>query len=359
VRIESSVTSVSWIPSEAVTGLVLKGTFDSGLAHYDEPPPERIASRDALEALRERDGFRFANHLAAWIETDADGHVVDGGYCGGGLITTTTVRLAKFRATFAPLALPDIHHEPQAGVDPERSVEGRVETMRFVQTTGGHTGLPAPRRVSRPPFVQLRAPTVWTTLALTICADGTSSFEVVGASKFPRHWVYDDRGEIAAKVGLAQFKDWYRTAFGKYTPWGDRDSPALVTAVESALERRLSTTIMAGDEKPEIRSIKRGRYLVRQGDPGTDLFLVLDGVLSVQVDADPISELGPGAILGERAVLEGGVRTASLQARTDVRVAVARADQIDPDALLRLRAGHRNEPAAGGSGSSRRRNPSR
>ena len=356
MRVASSITSISWIPSEAVTGPVLKGTFDSGLAHYDEPPPERIAGAEGigheLERLRDDDRFRFANHLAAWIEVDdgTDGpRIVDCGSSGGGIITTTTVHLAKFRATFEPLALPDIRHEPQVGPD----------SVRFVQTTGGHTGLPAPRRVSKPPFVQFRAPTVWTTLALTICADGTSSFEVVGASKFPRHWVYDDRGEIAAKVGLAQFKDWYRTAFGKYTPWGDRDSPALVTAVESALERRLSTTIMAGDEKPEIRSIKRGRYLVRQGDLGTDLFLVLDGVLSVQVDADPISELGPGAILGERAVLEGGVRTASLQARTDVRVAVARADQIDRDALLRLRAGHRNEPAAGGSGSTRGRNPSR
>jgi CRP-like cAMP-binding protein len=110
--------------------------------------------------------------------------------------------------------------------------------------------------------------------------------------------------------------------------------------VESALERRLSTTIMSGGQKPEIRTVKRGRYLVRQGDAGTDLFLVLDGVLQVQIDADPIAELGPGAILGERAVLEGGVRTASLQARTDVRVAVARADQVDRAALLALRERH-------------------
>ena len=29
MRVESSVTSVSWIPSEAVTGAVLKGTFDA------------------------------------------------------------------------------------------------------------------------------------------------------------------------------------------------------------------------------------------------------------------------------------------------------------------------------------------
>ena len=114
--------------------------------------------------------------------------------------------------------------------------------MRFVQTVGGRTALPAPRRVNHPPFVQFQAPTVWTTLALTIHADGRHEFELVGASPFPRHWVYDDDGKLAAKAGLADFKDWWRHSFGKHTPWGDEDSPALVTAVETALERELAGT---------------------------------------------------------------------------------------------------------------------
>jgi CRP-like cAMP-binding protein len=70
---------------------------------------------------------------------------------------------------------------------------------------------------------------------------------------------------------------------------------------------------------------------------------VLDGVLSVQIDGEPLAELGPGAILGERAVLEGGVRTASLVASTACRVAVARADQVDRAALEELAQGHRRE----------------
>ena len=245
---------------------------------------------------------------------------------------STTVRLAKLRTTFEPVPLPDIRHEPEIS-DAE---------VRFVQTTGGRTGLPAPRRVKHPPFVQFRAPTVWTTLALTIRADGTSSFEVLGASKFPRHWIFDADGKLSA-VGLADFKDWYRDAFGKHTPWGDRDSKALVTAVESALERQLSTTIMRAGAKPEIRILKKGKHLVEQGDQGRDLFLVLDGVLSVIIDDEVVAELGPGAILGERAVLEGGIRTATLSAATNVRVAVASPDQIDRDALLELAEGHRRE----------------
>jgi hypothetical protein len=69
-------------------------------------------------------------------------------------------------------------------------------SVRFVQTAGGRTGVPAPRRISRPPFVQLSAPLVWTTLALTIRSDGSSAFEVVGASPFPRHWLYDEHGVL-------------------------------------------------------------------------------------------------------------------------------------------------------------------
>jgi len=329
MRIESSVTSVSWIPSEAVTGPMLKGTFDSGFTHYDDPPPDVIAD---LEELRASGAFRFANHLTAWADIDG-GRIADCGYSGGGLMGATTVRLAKLRATFEPVPLPDIRHEPELTDD----------AVRFVQTTGGRTGLPAPRRVKHPPFVQFRAPTVWTTLALTIRADGTSSFEVLGASKFPRHWVYDADGKLDAKVGLADFKEWYRDAFGKHTPWGDRDSKALVTAVETALERQLSTTIMRAGSKPDIRTVKKGRTLVEQGEEGRDLFLVLDGVLSVVIDGEVVAELGPGAILGERAVLEGGIRTATLSAATNVRVAVASPDQIDRDALLRLAEGHRRE----------------
>jgi hypothetical protein len=329
MRIESSVTSVSWIPSEAVTGPVLKGTFDSGVTHYDDPPPEVI---DDLEEMREASEFRFANHLAAWVDVEA-GKIVDAGYSGRGLMGRTTFRLARLRATFEPVPLPDLRREPTV-----------TETAaRFVQTTGGRTGLPAPRRVKHPPFVQLKAPTVWTTLALTIRADGTSDSEVLGASAFPRHWIYDDKGELSAKVGLANFKNWYRDAFGKNTPWGDHDSQALVTAVETALERELSALIMRGEQKPTIRTLKQGAALVRQGDVGTDLFLVLDGVVAVVIDGEPVAELGPGAILGERASLEGGVRTASLLASTPCRIAVARAEQVDRAALEELARGPRGE----------------
>ena len=67
MRTESSVTSLSWIPSEAVAGGT-RVAFDAGFTHYDEPPPDVI---EDIEALRKADRFRFANVLSAWVEADA------------------------------------------------------------------------------------------------------------------------------------------------------------------------------------------------------------------------------------------------------------------------------------------------
>jgi hypothetical protein len=331
MRIESSVTSISWIPSEAVTGAT-KLPFEVGVTHYDDPPPEVV---EDLEALRAADGFRFANRLAAWIEVE-DGKILDCGYSSGGVMGSTTIRLGK-AATFAAVGLEDIQREPEIS----------ASAVRFVQTAGGRTGVPAPRRVNHPPFVQFSAPMVWTTLALTLHVDGTADFDMAGASSFPRHWVYDDVGKLTSKAGLTNYKDWYRRAFGKHTPWGDEDSPVLVTAVETALERELSHTIMRGGAKPKVKKFRRGRALVEQGEAGDDVFLLLDGVLSVEVDGELLAELGPGAILGERALLEGGKRTSTLRGVTNGKVAVAAKDQLDPTVLAEVSRGHRREEQRG------------
>ena len=304
--------------------------FDAGLAHYDAPPPDVLTD---VEQLRASDGFRFANRLEAWLDVDESGQISDCGYAGGGLMGATTLRLGSLARTFQAIRLPDLRRTPERGGD----------FVRFVQTTGGHTGVPAPRRVRRPPFVQWQAPLVWTTLSLTIHADGRAAGTLEGASQFPRHWVYDERGQLAEKSGLADFEDWYRESFGPYTPWGDRDSPALVTAVESALERRLSEQVMAEGQEAKFSKLMEGTTLVREGETGSAIYLVLDGVLGVEHQGKRLAEYGPGAMLGERAHLEGGKRSSTLVAVTNCRVASVEADQLDRAALDELAKGHRRE----------------
>jgi CRP-like cAMP-binding protein len=104
-----------------------------------------------------------------------------------------------------------------------------------------------------------------------------------------------------------------------------------VTAVESALERQLSVAVI--DAKPQFLRLKAGRNLVQQGQQGDDVFLLFDGVLRVEIDGKPVTEVGPGAIVGEMALLHHGQRMATLRAVTPCRVAVVPKDRIDRRAL--------------------------
>jgi hypothetical protein len=331
MRHSSSVTTVSWIPSEAITGAVLKMPFDTGMAQYDAPPPDTITDLAAFVA----DGrCRFANVLEASIDVD-DGVIVGYEQSGGGHVGATTLRVAHRALTFAALALPD-----------RRSARRIGDTaVRFEQTAGGRTGVPAPRRVAHPPYLQLSAPLAWTTLALTLHADGRSEWELVGASPFPRHWIYHPAGQLHSKSSTIDYHTWSVRAFGRHTPWGDQDSAALVNVVESAVERQLSAQIMGG--AVDVRRLPAGAILTEQGAPADELYLLLDGVLRVEVDGAAVADIGPGAILGERAVLEDGRRTATLRAVSPCTVAATDPATVDGDALMQVAGGHRREETGG------------
>jgi hypothetical protein len=326
MRIESSVTAISWIPSEAVEGLP-KIPFTMGVAHYDDPPPDVL---DDLDALHEADAFREANELRAFIEVDDDGKITDYGHLGQGRIGVTRMKLGPREVSVAAGALPTIQGEPEVG-------DGWV---RYKQTAGGRTGMPAPRRVRGKPFFQINSAIAWTTLALTIKADGSSEHELTGASPFPRHWIYDKDGKLVEKSGMIDFDQWYRESYGKNTPWGDEDSDAFVTEVESELERELARSIMRQGAASKPRRLEVDETLTEQGAPGDELYLVLDGVLAAEIDGETVAQIGPGAILGERAIVEGGKRTATLRAVTPAKVVTVEADQIEPSALEEL-AGRR------------------
>jgi hypothetical protein len=198
--------------------------------------------------------------------------------------------------------------------------------------------------VSRKPLFQIDSAVAWTTLSLTIYADGHSERELVGASCFPRHWIYDDAGELVMQTGVTDFSTWINDAFGERTPWGAYDSPAMVQPVESALERELAS-IIVGDSKEKSRPVSKGNVLMEQGTPGDEMFLVLDGTFAVEVDGLPVAQVGPGAIVGERAVVEKGSRTATLRAITACQVIRVPRRYADEKELSEIALGHRREEA--------------
>src|ERR671922_1439306 len=146
MRIEKTVTAISWIPSEAIEGLP-KVPFELGIGHYDEPPPDRLRPDD-LPRLRDEDRFREANHLKAWVEVE-DGRIVGHGQEGQAFVGSTTFKLGPKDVIFAGVSYDTLRSEPEV----------TDEAVRFVQTVGGRAGFPAPRRGGgEPAFRPQRAP---------------------------------------------------------------------------------------------------------------------------------------------------------------------------------------------------------
>ena len=328
MRIESSVTSISWIPSAAIAGAT-RIPFELGVTHYDDPPPDEWKD---LDSVLGPEGARFANDLRAWVEVE-DGRIVRHGQDGGGRVSNTLFRLRGMRVQIEAVGYPELRPEPVVGDD----------FVRFTQTAGGRPGMPAPRLVRQAPFVKTQGPTVWTTLALTIYADGSTGHELVGASAFPRHWIYDARGVLAGKSALIDFRTWYRTATLARSPWRHQENAVLAAEAETPLERRLSLTIMRGGAKPRVARVRAGETLMAEGEAADDIVLVLDGMVEVDVGGTVLAQLGPGAVLGERAALEQGRRTATIRAVTDCRVVSYLAADLSSDDLRDLSAGHHRE----------------
>lgn len=68
--------------------------------------------------------------------------------------------------------------------------------------------------------------------------------------------------------------------------------------------------------------VPEGAQLAGQGRPGYLFFVIENGRATVVQDDRELRELGPGEFFGEIALLETGERTATVLARTDMRLIV-------------------------------------
>jgi len=229
-----------------------------------------------------------------------------------------------------------IQHSPQL----------KEDAVTFVQTAGGRPVFSFLKPSLRWPFLVTRPFTIWTTIELTIKADGSYHQRLVGSSPFPRHWLYDDGGHLVEKAALTRAKLWLNTVFGTHTPWGGQDQAPVVAPPESELERALSEQIMQGGERPAIRTVPAGEFLFRQAEEGTSIAVILDGNFDVRVDGTVVGQVGPGTVVGERASLEAGRRTADLCALTEGRVAETGPGTLSAGQLGELARGHHRETGA-------------
>jgi len=72
----------------------------------------------------------------------------------------------------------------------------------------------------------------------------------------------------------------------------------------------------------ETAELPAGTHLVREGEEGDAMFVLLEGAAVVKTGARVLARVGEGDYFGELALLDGEPRAADVVAETDVTVAV-------------------------------------
>ena len=75
-------------------------------------------------------------------------------------------------------------------------------------------------------------------------------------------------------------------------------------------------------ERTREVEVPDGGTVLRQGEPGDEFFLVIDGTLVIDRDGQGLARLGPGEFLGEISLLDGRPRSATATADGPVRLLV-------------------------------------
>lgn len=99
-----------------------------------------------------------------------------------------------------------------------------------------------------------------------------------------------------------------------------------MTGADPAMALRRNVPGM--DAEFDESSVTEGSVLMVEGKPGREAFFVLEGQADVSIRGDVVATVGPGEFLGEMALLSHAPRSATVTARTSMRMLV-----IDPVAF--------------------------
>lgn|SRR5689334_23956875 len=95
----------------------------------------------------------------------------------------------------------------------------------------------------------------------------------------------------------------------------------MATHTDEKLELLKRTPLLAGLGRRDIEEVgrladevdlKAGHVLMRQGDPGREFFVVIDGEVSVERDGRHVANVGPGGFVGDIALVTERPRTATV-----------------------------------------------
>jgi CRP/FNR family cyclic AMP-dependent transcriptional regulator len=98
-------------------------------------------------------------------------------------------------------------------------------------------------------------------------------------------------------------------------------------ATKDVVERLSQVPIFSGCSKKDLQTIAKavrpvrheaGSVVAGEGEPGAGLFIIDDGEADVTIGGKKLNHLKAGDFFGEMALLDGGPRTATVTATTDL-----------------------------------------
>jgi CRP/FNR family transcriptional regulator, cyclic AMP receptor protein len=82
------------------------------------------------------------------------------------------------------------------------------------------------------------------------------------------------------------------------------------------------TTLERADQLGSTIDVAAGRTLCKEGEPGTEFFVLLDGEAEVRTEAGTVAVIRPGAWFGEAALLDATPRRATVTTTTPATIIV-------------------------------------
>jgi len=81
------------------------------------------------------------------------------------------------------------------------------------------------------------------------------------------------------------------------------------------------TTIELFRKETDFKAVPAGATIFTTGDPGEEMYVVLEGEVDLKLRGRTVETVGPGGIFGELALIDNSPRTATAIARTACNLA--------------------------------------
>ena len=128
-------------------------------------------------------------------------------------------------------------------------------------------------------------------------------------------------GRSAAKAGLAG-----RLAVRGTVPTVQKGSPEMAESFFSMFSPEEIARISATGTRV---TLPEGWSPIQESTPADKAYIILNGTVSVRRHGEEIAQLGPGEIMGERAIVNHSLRTASLVALSPLELIHFTAEQLE------------------------------